>query len=192
MFLMAQDALGAGRIVDRILAVVNEEVITLSAVRDDLKIKRFLEGEEKYSLEISPDVIYEYIKRRLILQEDKKIKLSSIDTKEIENNLNKLIIHKSEQEMNVLGLDVFAIKSYLLEQMIIQTHIERRLGFLVRIDEKEIDKELQEKRIKMTSESIHVEIIEEVRKGLFKKKLEEQKKLWLEELMGKANIRVNR
>lgn len=190
---IAQKALSEGIIVDRILAVVNDEVITLSAVQDYLKIKHFIEGEKeyRYTTKISPGLLDEYIKQRLVLQEDKKIRLARVKEEEIEKELKRLTGNNSGQEIKVLGLNLSEVKTYLLEELTIQEHIEKRLGFLVRTDEEEIYKRLQEKNMEATSASNLLEIREQVRKDLFKNKLEEHKKLWLEELMEKANIRVN-
>jgi len=188
---------GRGEVVDRIAAVVNDEVITLTDINiietfglfDDLK-KTEEENIQKLILErlISQKLVIQLASERVM-----------IDEKELETSLS-VIIQKTapdlaEKALLQFGLDWDDLKSYLREKILFQKIVSQRFNRGVTVSIEEIEKYYEHiyvpsQREKNLNPQPMIELLDQIEVSLRKEKVEGQIKEWIKSLKREANIQI--
>ncbi len=144
-------------VMDRIVAVVNNDVITLSELRENVlyyKVEARPQQSESDE-ELAHRLLSRLIESRLQLQEADREKIGVDDTEmteEIAARMKKLDL-STEQEFEALvkkqGLTMDAVKKKLREQILIAKVVRRKVAFRVSVTEQEVDRYLDENRQKL-------------------------------------------
>ncbi len=185
------------QMVDRIVAVVNEEVITLTDVR-------IAEAFGLYAEEIGEEA---EDPRSLILQKliDQKvvIQLSGeevlIDAKKLDENLmritQRLGADEVERRLTHFGLDWENLKDFLREKMAYQTIISERFSKVNPVSLKEIEEYYQRSYVPAQKEKgvepkPMMEILDEIESGIKQEKIKAQIQDWIMNLRDKSDIQI--
>ena len=187
----------SSQMVDRIVAVINEEVITLTDVR-------IAEAFGLYAEEIGEE---EEDPRSLILRKliDQKvvIQLSGeevlIDAEKLDQNLmritQRLGTEEVERELTHFGLDWENLKNFLREKMAYQTIISERFSKVNPVSLKEIEEYYQRSYVPAQKEKgvepkPMMEILDEIESGIKQEKVEAQIQDWIMNLRDKSDIQI--
>ena len=145
-------------VVDRVIAVVNGDAITLSEMQESLayylsESKETVKPEQEAELKLR--LLNRLIESRLQLQEASREQIT-VDEAEVNEQLADLMKRfetKSEEEFERLikaqGLTLAGVKKRLRDQVMIQRVIQRKVQFRISVTEPEIEKYLLENREKL-------------------------------------------
>jgi hypothetical protein len=181
--------------VDRIVAVVNEQVITLT----DLRIAEAfgLYGEE---FKEKPGDIHPLILERLI---DQKLVISLageetfVENEELDSFQRKIIEKlgndQARRRLEEFGLDWQDLRDYILEKIVYQKIISRKFGQRNIVSLKEIEDYYQKsyvpsQREKGLEPQPMVELLDEIESRIIQEKIKTQINDWLKNLRKKADI----
>ncbi len=184
-------------VIDRIAAVVNEYVITLSDVKIAASFELF--DEETVSQDADFFVILDWlINQKLVLglaQESRSIERETVEA------AYQSLLHKLGNEVVKTKLDSFGLKKedlqdYLLEIILFQGIIEDRFGMAVRVRLREIEDYYRDKYVLIhkdpkNSELLPLtEVLEEIESAIKKEKIKRLVEEWLKNLRREADIQI--
>jgi peptidyl-prolyl cis-trans isomerase SurA len=187
----------AAEIVDRIVAIVNDAIITLT----DIKVV------EAFGLTDGVDGMQEQDKQRLILDnlisQKLVIQLASegvnVDEEEIESRLSEIIQSTNpalaERELIQFGLDWDDLKIYIRDQLLYHKILSNRfdLGVIVSIDEIERYYEqvyVPSQREKDLEPQPMIEVLDQIERSIKRDKVKGQVEEWVNNLKREANIQI--
>ena len=145
-------------VVDRVIAVVNNDAITLSEMQESLayylsESKETVKPEQEAELKLR--LLNRLIESRLQLQEASREQIT-VDEAEVNEQLADVMKRfgtKSEEEFERLikaqGLTLAGVKKRLRDQVMIQRVIQRKVQFRISVTEPEIETYLLENREKL-------------------------------------------
>jgi peptidyl-prolyl cis-trans isomerase SurA len=143
-------------VVDRVVAVVNNDVITLNELRETVLYYRVetkqTGGDDE---EVARELLGRLIEARLQLQEAarEKIGVEEVELAEELSARMRKANTPSEQDFEALirrqGLTLDVVKKKLREQLLIAKIIRRKVAFRVSVTEEEVDRDLAENRDKL-------------------------------------------
>ncbi|HUK56006.1 MAG TPA: hypothetical protein VLY20_05045 [Nitrospiria bacterium] len=177
-------------VADRILAVVNNEVIALSDVQEYREVFVEKRGADDST------VLNDLIDQKLLLAEAKKLEIPPPSDDDVAAAYKKLRLRFGRAETfdllkDRLSLTDAEIEQQLKQQLIVHKLIEQRIQFFVFVTPEETDHYLQDH-----SEEFKSEKPEDARKAvqdsLIAEKTNSKLKEYLGRLRAKATIRINR
>jgi hypothetical protein len=188
---------GGTEIVDRIMAIVNDEVITLT----DIKIV------EAFGISDNIDGAQEQDKQRFILDNliSQKLVIQlagegvAVDEEEIESYLSEIIQNinpdSAEKELIQFGLDWDDLKVYLRDKLLYQKILSNRfdLGVIVSIEEIERYYEqvyVPAQREKDLEPQPMIEVLDQIERSIKRDKVKGQVEEWVNNLKREANIQI--
>lgn len=184
-------------VIDRIAAVVNEYVITLSDVKIAASFELF--GEETVSQDADFFVILDWlINQKLVLglaQESRSIEREAVEA------AYQSLLHKLGNEVVKTKLDSFGLKKedlqvYLVEIILFQGIIEDRFGMAVRVRLREIEDYYRDKYVLIHKDPKNsellplMEVLEEIESAIKKEKIKRLVEVWLKNLRREADIQI--
>jgi len=192
-------------VIDRLMAVVNRQIITLGDVEQELRMQVVdpiagdLSGvnssqQQKMSQEL---VVQRMIERTLIREQIQQFPGLEIDDKEVESQV--VAIEKKSggaEKLTQMKVDMGALRDRLRWQLQVMKFIDYRFRQFVVVDTKEIEAyylnqflpELQKRNVLPAPELAEVE--ERIRKILIEGKLNTQVDEWLASLRKDATIEI--
>ncbi|HET6464584.1 MAG TPA: hypothetical protein VFH55_03120 [Nitrospiria bacterium] len=189
-FVLACPSPAPAIIADRIMAIVNNEVIALSDVQKYREV--FVEKRDADDTTALNDLI----DQKLLLAEAKKLEIPPPSAEEVDRAYKKLQLRFGRPETFELlkarlSLTDAEIEQQLSKQLTVDKLIEQRIQFFVFVTPEEIDHYLQDH-----SEAYKGENLEESRKAiqdlLIGEKGDLKLKDYLNRLRARANIRINK
>jgi len=183
-------------VIDRIAAVVNEYVITLSDVKIAASFDLF--DDEILSQEKDSLVILDWlINQKLVIgltQESSPIEPEAVEAA-YQSLLFKLGNEAVKAKLDMFGLQKKDLQAYLFEKILFQRIIEDRFGLAVRVSLKEIEDYYREKFVlsqnpKNSEPSPLMEVLEEIESAIKKKKIKTLVEEWLKNLRREADIQI--
>jgi len=183
-------------VIDRIAAVVNEYVITLSDVKIAASFDLF--DDEILSQEKDSLVILDWlINQKLVIgltQESSPIEPEAAEAA-YQSLLFKLGNEAVKAKLDMFGLQKKDLQAYLFEKILFQRIIEDRFGLAVRVSLKEIEDYYREKFVlsqnpKNSEPSPLMEVLEEIESAIKKKKIKTLVEEWLKNLRREADIQI--
>lgn len=148
----------APEVLDRVIAVVNNDVITLSELQDSLVFylsetrEAVKPGEEEA---LKQRLLHRMIESRLQLQEASREQLSVEDAEvdeqlaEVMKRVNARTKEEFEQIIKAQGVTLEGIRKRARDQVLIQKVIRRKVAFRISVTEQEIEQYLVENREKL-------------------------------------------
>ena len=187
---------GSQEVVDRIAAVVNEYVITLSDVKIAASFNLYEEeilSQEKNNFE----VLDWLVNQKLVIgmtQESISIEPEAVEAA-YQSLLNKLGEETVKARLDSFGLKKEDLQDYLFEKIHFQRIIEDRFGLAVRVSLKEIEEFYSQKFVPaQKAKNIEplpiLEALEEIESAIKKDKINILVKDWLNNLRREADIQI--
>ncbi len=184
-------------VIDRIAAVVNDYVITLSDVKIAESFDLF--DEEILSQEKDSLVILDWlINQKLVIgltQESGPIEPEAVEAA-YQSLLYKLGNEAVKTKLDLFGLQKKDLQVYLFEKILFQRIIEDRFGLAVRVNLKEIEDYYREKFVlthmspKNSKLPPLMEVLEEIESAIKKEKIKTLVEEWLKNLRREADIQI--
>lgn len=197
LFLISSEVF-AQVIVDRIAAVVNNRIITLSELDAAIAIdiKKPVASLNSFILDNKrKEVLQDLIGKRLLLEEATRFDMTEVSTKEIKDELLRIkSAFPSEESFNLAfkekGMGEEDLLIILKEFLIAQKFVDQRIRFFVRVGEEEIRDYYEKNREKYKDKSIEA-VADEIQGIITKGKTSTKLRDYLSTLRVKADIRVN-
>lgn len=197
LFLMSSQV-SAQVLVDRMAAVVNGRIITLSEadVEIAIEVKKpvsslnffFLENRRK-------EVLQGLIDRRLLLEEATRFEMADVSGKEVmEEWLRIKSAFPSEESFNSAlkeeGMEEGDLIMILKEYLIVQKFVDQRIRFFIRVGDEEIKDYYEKNRAKYQDKGLEA-VTDEIQGIITENKTRIKLKEYLSTLRVKADIKVN-
>jgi peptidyl-prolyl cis-trans isomerase SurA len=188
---------GWQEIVDRIVAVVNEEVITLTDLHLVKTFGLYKSPDDEHEVDVHRHILDQLINRKLVIQITSEGII--LEEEEIESALNQIIqrMEPGEAEKALLrfGLDWDDLKSYIHEKLLYQKIISKRFdqGIFVRLEEIEAYYEqiyIPGQRAKGLEPQPLTEMLDQIEREIKRGKKETQVREWVNNLKREANIQI--
>jgi len=186
-----------GEVVDRIVAVVNNEVITLTDVNIIQKFGLFEDLEESLDMDMQRQILNRLIDQKLVIQ------LASerfmVAEEELEASLSDIVQNTdpdlAEEALLQFGLDWDDLKSYLREILLFQKILSQRFNRVVIVSIEEIESFYEQvyvpsQREQNLTPQPMIEVLDRLEGELQREKVEDQVQKWIENLKREANIQI--
>jgi hypothetical protein len=185
---------GSQEVIDRIAAVVNDSVITLSDVKIAESFHLFDEENEPQANDFF-GILNELINQKLVIgltQKSISVEQEAIESA-YQSLLNKLGNESVETRLELFGLQKEDLQVYLYEKILYQRIIENRFGLAIRVSLKEIEEFYRETFVPAQSaKNIEpppmMEVLEEIESAIKKDKIRTIAVEWLNNLRREADI----
>jgi len=186
-----------GEVVDRIVAIVNDEVITLTDVNIIQNFGLFEDLEERPDADLQTQILSRLINQKLVIQlASERIMVAE---EELEASLSD-IVQRADPDLAGtallrFGLDWDDLKSYLREKLLFQKIISQRFNRGVIVSIEEIERYYEQvyvpsQRKKNISPQPMIEVLDQIEGELQREKVESQVQEWIENLKREANIQI--
>ena len=184
-------------LVDRILAVVNRQLVTLSDLHRYEAFLALSDGKKNWAPPLSPSktVLQQLIDQRLLLQEAEKFEVNPPKAADLAKLMDCLGARYTtpdefQRTLHRWGLNQESLRQELEDHLTAERFVDQRIKFFVIIPPAEIQKyyeshqeEYREKRLE--------EALAQVAKQLTEQKAEEKLETYLKKLREKASIQIN-
>ncbi len=187
---------GSQEVIDRIAAVVNDYVITLSDVKIAASFHLFEEEKDSQDMDFL-EILNWLVNQKLVIgltQESLPIGPEALETA-YQSLLNKLGNEEVKTKLDMFGLRKEDLMDYLFEKILFQRIIEDRFGLAVRVSLKEIEDYYLEKfvpaqKTKDIEPLPMMEVLEEIESAIKKNKISTLVDEWLNNLRREADIQI--
>lgn len=189
--------LGWPRTVDRIVAVVNDQVITLTDIRIIKAVALYEEEMEEDKEEMAYSLLDKLIDQKLVTQlsgED-----IDIEQKEVEASLKALDVKLGEERVREIlsgfGLRRSDLAEYIREKILYKRLLSLKFGksVVVRLDEIENyyrETYIPAQRKKGLGPQPMIELLREIESRIIERKIQEKIEDWLKNLRTQAEIQI--
>jgi hypothetical protein len=188
-------ATAPAELIDRIVATVNNQVITLSDLRQAVRFNEEMGGGSRDRKDIEAETLDGLINKLLLLREARRLSLTEVTEQDVGDEIGKVrtrlgsdkafsdFLQRTEMTLEQLG-------RMLGERLLVERFVEKKVGLFVRVGRNEARKyfdghpeEFKGKRFPEVSKTITALLSEE--------KTGQQITHYLAELRNKADIRIN-
>ncbi len=189
--------------VERVAAVVNNKIITLSALNAAIEIKKLtptpllppLQRGDTDENSIRKETLWELIDRNLLINEAERFGMTNVSDTEITEALTEIKKgFSSETEfiraLEKWGMDLEEFKSQIREQIISVMFVNQRIRFFVRISEEDIKKFYDGNLSRFNNKTID-EVRGEIEALLTERETAKKLEEYIKKLRSKAEIKIN-
>jgi len=194
---MLSPGYGQGEVVDRIVAIVNDEVITLTDVNIIQTFGLFEDLEESPDADRQTQILSRLINQKLVIQlASERIVVAE---EELEVSLSDVVQGTDPglagTALLQFGLDWDDLKSYLREKLLFQKIISQRFNRGVIVSIEEIERYYEQvyvpsQREKNINPQPMIEVLNQIEGELQREKVEDQVQEWIKNLKREANIQI--
>jgi hypothetical protein len=192
---MALPATAPAELIDRIVATVNNQVITLSDLRQAVRFNEEMGGGSRDRKDIQTETLEGLINKLLLLREARRLSLAEVTEQDVNTEVDKVrsrlgsekAFHEFLQRLQVTPEQLGRM---LGERLLVERFVEKKIGLFVRVGRDEVRKyfdghpeEFKGKRFPEVSKAI-VSLLSDEKTG-------QQITHYLAELRNKADIRIN-
>jgi len=180
-------------LVDRVVASVNNEVITLSELERAVDFNVVFGG--KNGDKLRTETLEGLINRHLLIQEAYRLKFVEVSDQDINAEIEKLKTRLGSDNafagfLTRLDMSREQLGRMLGERLLVEKFIEKKIGLYVRVDRDEARDYFNNHPAEFKDKSFQ-EAQKTITAMLTGQKLEQQATQYLAELRGKADIRLN-
>jgi len=188
---------GFQKTADRIVAVVNEEVITLTDLRIVKAFALFREGAGDSSGLPLSSILDKLIDQKLVIQ--LSVEKTGAHGQELDAYQKRLIERMGEQKIEEIfteyGLDWSGLREYIREKFLFESLVSRKFGQTIVVSLAEIEvyyrnHYVPSERQKGLEPKPMIEMLQEIESSLRKDKIENQIKDWISNLRKQADIQI--
>jgi hypothetical protein len=189
---------GQDETVDRILALVNGQVITLTDVRVAKTFGLYENWQDSLTLDTIDEVLQKLIDQKLVIQVTRDD--SSVTRDEIEVFLDqiseKMGNDRFREELDKFGMERNDLGSYAYERILFSRILSSRFDRVVLVTLDEIQdyydtKYIPDQRDKGFEPRSMLDILDDIETALRKEKSEKQVEEWIQNLREMADIQIN-
>ncbi|MGH9790349.1 MAG: hypothetical protein ACRD5W_03990 [Candidatus Acidiferrales bacterium] len=191
-------ALAQGKVVDRIVAIIEGDVITLSEVRELGAFNRLTGGNQLSDEELLERLINQWI----VTNEAGATRFAGIDSEALDRSYSALVAEFPSAEafdsrLRELGIDESAVRRQLRRQLLLEGYLDQKYRFLVRIDDASIEayyREIFAPQIKSRGQQPPPleEVRGQIREVLAQQAMTRMAETWLEESRERLHIEIRR
>lgn len=188
---------GLPEIIDRIIAVVNDQVITLSDIRiaETFGLYENINTESEENLH--QQILEKLIDQKLIIQlmgERVSVEEEELEA-ELERITEKIGSYEVQKRLVQFGLDRNVLKEYLHEKLLYQKILSRRFSQSVIVSLKEIESYYIQNYVpsqiaKGFEPKPMVELLDKIESAIKQKKIENKVLEWIKNLRQEADIQI--
>jgi len=181
--------------IDRVVAAVNNEVITLSDLRQAVRFNEEMGGASRDRKNIEAETLEGLINKRLLLHEARRLSLAEVTEQDVNAEVGKVRSRLGSDKafrdfLQRMDMTPEQLGRMLGERLLVERFVEKKVGLFVRVGRDEARKyfddhpeEFKGKRFAEVSKAI-VALLSEEKTG-------QQITRYLAELRSKADIRIN-
>ena len=171
-------------LVDKAVAIYGLEVVTLSEIRDHVRINHVVPLGEESEQAFMERVVSDIVLRHLKLQEVETMGEMEIEASAVEDALDNLARDGLDPPV-----DPDLLREMVREELILKRYIEKRFIPQVFVSRREVD-EVYGEKFKGVPEPPPLKVVEEeIRRYLSLKKLNRLLREWEEDLLSRTEIR---
>jgi len=183
-------------LLDKIVAVVNTTVFTLSDFEDHLVLSQLFQASTPAGVQSSPpdreQAFQRFIDQALLRQEALRTKIVEVEESQVAQQWHTLETQLGGHEafMQVLrerGLSPIHVRTWLRDQLIVRAFIDRRVRLFVRVSESEITQYYQQHE-QAIAQPLNDGVREQIRRILIEQQLNTRASELVRELRRKANL----
>jgi len=187
-------ATGHAELVDRVVASVNNEVITLSELRQAVAFNTALGGKGN-GRRLETETLQGIINRRLLLYEAYRLKVGEVTEQEIAAEAARLRQRLGTEEafrefLARTDLDEAQLSKLLGERLMVERFIEKKIGIFARVSRDEVQAYYNEHPAEFKDKRFP-EVQKQVTAYLSLQKVGQQLDQYVDELRGRTFIRIN-
>jgi parvulin-like peptidyl-prolyl isomerase len=196
LFILLFSSAGQAALVDRMVAAVNNEVITASDLAHAVALNMRLGGTYEDRKKLESDTLEGLITRRLLVQEARRLRFVEISDEEISDEYDKLRKQfgsdkafedfLAEQDMTEQEL-----RRMLGERLLVERFVERKVGIFIRVSRDEAQHYFEEHAAEYKDKQF-TDLQKTIVALLTDRKIEKQLNQYVAELRSKADIRITR
>jgi len=181
--------------IDRIAAVVNEQVITLTDLRIAEAFALYDDEIEEKSGDIRPLILERLIDQKLVI--DITAEEAPVEKKELDSFqgeiIEKLGYDKVRRRLEEFDLDFDDLRGYILEKIIYQKIISRKFGQRITVSVKEMEEYYTQSYVPSQREKgleprPMLELLAGIESLIIQEKIKTQTNDWIKNLRQKADI----
>ncbi|MGH9815838.1 MAG: hypothetical protein ACRD5F_14815 [Candidatus Acidiferrales bacterium] len=190
--------LAQSKVVDRIVAIIEGDVITLSEVRELGAFNRLTGGNQPSEAEMLERLINQWI----VTKEAEGARFAAIDSAALDRSYAALVAQFPSAEafdarLRELGMDESAVRRQLRRQLLLQGYLDQKYRFLVRIDDASIEAYYREVFApQMTACGQQAppldQVRSQIREVLAQQAMTRMAETWLEESRERLRIEIRR
>ena len=181
--------------IDRVVAAVNNEGITLSDLRQAVRFNEEMGGASRDRKNIEAETLEALINKRLLLHEARRLSLAEVTEQDVNAEVGKVRSRLGSDKafrdfLQRMDMTPEQLGRMLGERLLVERFVEKKVGLFVRVGRDEARKyfddhpeEFKGKRFAEVSKAI-VALLSEEKTG-------QQITRYLAELRSKADIRIN-
>jgi parvulin-like peptidyl-prolyl isomerase len=182
-------------LVDRIVATVNNEVITASELAQTVGMNKRLGKSVPDGKTLEAETLEGLITRRLLVQEARRLRFVEISEQEIGAEIEKLRKRFESDAsfmdfLRSLDLTEQVLGRMLGEQLLVEKFVEKKVGLFVRVTREEAQSYFDSHASQFPEKSFQ-DVQKTIMAALTDQKVGRQLDKYVAELRGKADIRVN-
>ena len=181
-------------LVDRMVAAVNNDVITLSELRQAVAFNAAISGKSNGS-RIQMETLQGIINRRLLLQEAYRLKVAEVSEREIAAEVvrlrEQLGTEASFQEFLArTGMTEAQLEKLLGERLLVERFVEKKIGLFARVSRDDVQAYFREHPDEFGDKRF-AEVQKQITARLTEQKVSQQLEQYVDELRGRAFIRID-
>lgn len=191
LFLLLLPCVSRAELIDRIVASVNNEVITLNELNQAIEFNVLLGGAGGH---IRAETLEGLVNRRLLVQEAHRLKVVEISDQDVNKEVDKLkkrLGSEAAYSDFLLRLDATGeqLRRMLGERLLVERFIEKKIGLFVRVTREEVEAFFNANAPRFKGMLLD-EVQKEIKAGLQAQKLEQHLSAYLAELTARADVRM--
>jgi peptidyl-prolyl cis-trans isomerase SurA len=182
-------------LIDRIVAAVNYEVITLSDVEHAVRFNAALSGGSRDAERLRTETLEGLINRQLLIQEAGRLRFVEISAQDIsaeDEKLRKRFGSDKEFSDFLAGLDITRkqLDRMLAERLLAERFVEKKIGIFVRVSRDEAQSYYDSHSSDFKGKRFQ-DVQKQITALLYEDKFGQQVKQYIDELRSKADVRIN-
>jgi peptidyl-prolyl cis-trans isomerase SurA len=186
---------GHAELIDRVVAAVNNDVITLSELRQTVAFNAALGGDTGNGRRVEAETLQGIINRRLLLQEAYRLKVAEVSDQDVAAEVARL---RQRLGTEAAFQDLLArtdlnepqLARILGERLLAERFIEKKIGLFARVSRDDAQSYYKEHADEFKG-SRFAEVQKRIMAYLSLQKVNQQLDQYIEELRGRAVIRTN-
>jgi peptidyl-prolyl cis-trans isomerase SurA len=181
-------------LVDRVVAAVNNDVITLSELRQSVAFNAALGGKENGS-RLEMETLQGIINRRLLLQEAYRLKVAEVSEPDIAVEVARLRQRLGTETafrefLTRTDLTEAQLDKLLGERLLVERFVEKKIGLFARVSRDDVQAYFREHPGEFKDKRF-AEVQKEITAHLAEQKVSQQLEQYVDELRSRSFIRIN-
>ncbi len=182
-------------LIDRVVASVNNEVITLRELNQAVSFNAGLSASAQNEQKLRAETLEGLINRRLLLQEAFRIRFVEVSDQDISAEIKKLKERLGSDSdytrfLSLLDSTEEQLGRMLSERLLVQRFVEKKIGLFVRVSSEEAENYFDDNPDAFKGKRF-LEVQKAITAAISERKLEQQTAQYLDELKTRAEIRIN-